>query len=114
MYQEAIGIIGVGSVSTLDFFRRIVEAFPGEKEWDRPRIFIDNDCTMPSRDRAVLFNENVDKLKSILKNNVQQMYQRMKNSNSEGGGNYYSLRHGFLLDRRTPFSRARGEYFRFK
>lgn len=80
MYQEVIGVIGTGSVATLDFFRRLIEEFPGEKEWDRPRIFIDNDCTMPSRDRAVLFDENVEKLKSILKDDVQKMYRRIESS----------------------------------
>lgn len=80
MYKEAIGIIGTGSVATLDFFRRLVEAFPGEKEWDRPRIFIDNDCKMPSRDRAVLLNENLSKLKTILKNDVRQMFNLLKKS----------------------------------
>lgn len=38
------------------------EVFPAEKEWERPRIVIDNRCTMPSRVRAFLYHENVDKL----------------------------------------------------
>ena len=42
-YTETIGIVGgMGSYATLDFFRRILDAFPAEKEWDRPRIVIDN------------------------------------------------------------------------
>ena len=37
-YTETIGIVGgMGSYATLDFFRRILDAFPAEKEWDRPR-----------------------------------------------------------------------------
>ena len=32
--------------------------FSAEKEWDRPRIIIDNRCTMPSRVRAFLYGEN--------------------------------------------------------
>ena len=57
-YTETIGIVGgMGSYATLDFFRRILDAFPAEKEWDRPRIVIDNRCTMPSRVRAILYQE---------------------------------------------------------
>lgn len=57
-YAETIGIVGgMGSYATLDFFRRILDAFPAEKEWDRPRIVIDNRCTMPSRVRAILYQE---------------------------------------------------------
>jgi len=75
-YNDTIGIIGgMGSFATLDFFRRLLQAFPGEKEWDRPRIIIDNRCTMPSRVRAILYNENrdhvleclVDSTKNLLK-----------------------------------------------
>lgn len=57
-YSETIGIVGgMGSYATLDFFRRILDAFPAEKEWDRPRVVIDNRCTMPSRVRAILYRE---------------------------------------------------------
>lgn len=57
-YTETIGIVGgMGSYATLDFFRRILNAFPAEKEWERPRVVIDNRCTMPSRVRAVLYGE---------------------------------------------------------
>lgn len=57
-YQQTIGIIGgMGSYATLDIFHRILNAFPAEKEWDRPHIIIDNRCTMPSRVRAILYEE---------------------------------------------------------
>lgn len=57
-YRETIGIVGgMGSYATLDLFRRLLDAFPAEKEWDRPRILIDNRCTMPSRVRAILYQE---------------------------------------------------------
>ena len=60
-YKKTIGIIGgMGSVATYDFFGRLIRAIPAEKEWDRPRIIIDNRCTMPSRVRAILYNENYD------------------------------------------------------
>ena len=50
MYRDVIGILGgMGSYATLHFFEAILNAFPAEKEWDRPRVLIDNRCTMPSR-----------------------------------------------------------------
>ena len=61
--MKTIGILGgMGSYATADFFKRIIDAFPAEKEWDRPRILIDNNCVMPSRVRAILYNEKVDEL----------------------------------------------------
>lgn len=63
MYKDVIGIIGgMGSFATCDFFCRLVEAFPAQKEWDRPRILIDNKCTMPSRVRAIIYKEERAKL----------------------------------------------------
>lgn len=75
MYNDVIGILGgMGSFATLHFFEAILKAFPAEKEWDRPRIIIDNRCTMPSRVLAVLegikreqlVNEMCDSVKSLL------------------------------------------------
>ena len=61
--MKTIGILGgMGSYATADFFKRLIDAFPAEKEWDRPRILIDNNCVMPSRVRAILYNEKVDEL----------------------------------------------------
>ena len=56
-----IGLVGgMGSYATLEFFERYLNLFKADKEWDRPRIIIDNRCTMPSRVRAILYNENWD------------------------------------------------------
>ena len=69
---NAVGIVGgMGSYATVDFFRRIVDAFPAVKEWDRPRILIDNYCTMPSRVRAILYNERRDELIADLCSSVK-------------------------------------------
>lgn len=58
-----IGVLGgMGTYATIHLFKQYAEIFPAEKEWDRPRILIDNRCTMPSRVRAFLYNENVDEL----------------------------------------------------
>ena len=48
--MRTIGILGgMGSYATCAIFQRLLDAFPAEKEWDRPRILIDNNCAMPSR-----------------------------------------------------------------
>ncbi len=69
---KALGIVGgMGSYATVDFFRRVVDAFPAVKEWERPRILIDNYCTMPSRVRAILYNEGREELVEDLSSSVR-------------------------------------------
>lgn len=67
-----IGVVGgMGSYATLDFFEKYLNYFRADKEWDRPRIVIDNRCTMPSRVRAILYDEKrnvvVDELTDSIK-----------------------------------------------
>lgn len=58
-----IGVLGgMGTYATIHMFQKYAEIFPAEKEWDRPRIIIDNRCTMPSRCRAYFHGEQKDKL----------------------------------------------------
>ena len=58
-----IGVLGgMGTYATINLFQEYAKVFPAIKEWDRPRIIIDNRCTMPSRVRAYLYNEKVDEL----------------------------------------------------
>jgi aspartate racemase len=58
-----VGVLGgMGSYSTLHFFEKLLEAFPAEKEWERPRVVIDNNCVLPSRVRAILYGERRDEL----------------------------------------------------
>lgn len=58
-----IGIVGgMGSLAAADFFQAMVRAFPAEREWDRPRIVVDNACHMPSRVRAILYGEKREEL----------------------------------------------------
>ena len=67
-----IGVLGgMGTNATVHLFKQYTYVFPAEKEWDRPRIIIDNRCTMPSRVRAFLYGENTDKL-------VDEMAESMK------------------------------------
>lgn len=63
----------MGSYATVDFFKRVVDAFPAEKEWDRPRIIVDNYCTMPSRVRAILYGEQTEKLVEMMSQSVMSM-----------------------------------------
>lgn len=74
--METIGILGgMGSYATCDLFRRILDAFPGEKEWDRPRILIDNNCTMPSRVRAILYGEKWEQLIREMSESVRHLVE---------------------------------------
>ncbi len=74
MYQDVIGILGgMGSFATLHFFESLLKAFPAEKEWDRPRILIDNRCTMPSRVLAVLEGVKYDQLVCELSDSVRSL-----------------------------------------
>lgn len=69
-----IGVIGgMGSYATLHFFERYLKVFPAEKEWDRPRIIIDNRCTMPSRVRAILYGERYDQVVGELVDSAKRL-----------------------------------------
>lgn len=61
MYKETIGLIGgFGAYATLNFYRRILEEFATESERNYPHIMMDNNFTMPSRTRALLYDEEYD------------------------------------------------------
>ena len=69
-----IGILGgMGSYATLDIFKRLLALFPAQKEWDRPRIVIDNNCTMPSRVVAALYGTDRDKLVEQMSSSVRTL-----------------------------------------
>lgn len=69
-----IGILGgMGTYATINLFRQYADVFPAKKEWDRPRIIIDNRCTMPSRVRAFLYNENVEQLVDEMKDSMENL-----------------------------------------
>ncbi|MDD2559802.1 MAG: amino acid racemase [Acholeplasmataceae bacterium] len=72
--KDVIGIVGgMGSYATLNIFKRILDAFEANKEWDRPRIIIDNYATLPSRSRALLYNEQYDVVLNGLSNSVKNL-----------------------------------------
>ena len=61
--EFVIGVLGgMGTYATIHLFEQYAEEFKAEKEWDRPRIIIDNRCTMPSRVRAFIYKEKLEQL----------------------------------------------------
>lgn len=76
MGDYAVGIVGgMGTYATIDFFKRLADAIPAEKEWERPRIIIDNKCTMPSRVRALLYGERREELESELADSTRHLME---------------------------------------
>lgn len=73
-----IGVLGgMGTYATINFFDQYAKVFEAEKEWERPRIIIDNRCTMPSRVRAFLYNDKFDQL-------VEEMTDSMRYLSNAG------------------------------
>ena len=65
--SKIIGILGgMGPYATVDFFKKILDATPAKKDWEHLRIIIDNNPKIPSRTRAVIFNDN-DPLPALIK-----------------------------------------------
>ena len=53
--KPVVGLIGgMGSYATLGIFKRLLDSFKVDKEWERPHIIIDNFCTMPSRVKNIM------------------------------------------------------------
>ena len=67
--QKILGILGgMGPYATIYFFQRILDLTPIKKDKDHFRVLIDNQVKIPSRTRAILFNEDSpvpDMIKSI-------------------------------------------------
>lgn len=74
MYKQKIGIIGgFGAYATLGFYKRILEVFATGNERDYPHIIMDNDFTMPSRTRALLYEENYDEIVQQIAHSIRRM-----------------------------------------
>lgn len=74
MYKETIGLVGgFGAYATLDFFARLLECFPAEKENERPRIIMDNNFPMPSRVRAILYDEHYSQIVEEICGSIQYL-----------------------------------------
>lgn len=56
--EKIVGILGgMGPYATADFFRQIITLTPAKKDWEHLRILIDNNVKIPSRTRAILYQE---------------------------------------------------------
>ncbi|MGT2754022.1 aspartate/glutamate racemase family protein [Streptococcus ovis] len=72
--KMTIGVLGgMGTFATIHFFQQYASVFKAEKEWERPRIIIDNRCTMPSRVRAFLYDENTDQLVDEMVDSIKSL-----------------------------------------
>ena len=59
MYKQTVGIIGgFGAYATLDFYDRFLTKFKSDCERDYPHIYMDNNYTMPSRTKALLYGDD--------------------------------------------------------
>lgn len=74
MYKETLGIIGgFGAYATLDFYKRFLEKFESDCERNYPHIYMDNNYTMPSRTRALLYGDDYDEIVEKICKSVQCM-----------------------------------------
>lgn len=74
--ELVLGILGgMGTYATIYVFEQYAKIFKAKKEWDRPRLIIDNRCTMPSRVRAFLYNENVDQLVNEMTDSLEKLVE---------------------------------------
>ena len=70
-----VRVLGVATNATVNFFETWAKIFPAEKELECPRIVIDNNCTMSSRVRALLYNENADLLVEQMSDSIKMLIQ---------------------------------------
>jgi aspartate racemase len=53
-----VGVLGgMGPLATADFFHLLVRLTPADKDWNHLHIVVDNNPRIPSRTRAILFDE---------------------------------------------------------
>lgn len=56
--DKTVGVMGgMGPLATVDFFALLVRMTPADKDWNHLHIVIDNNPRIPSRTRAILFDE---------------------------------------------------------
>jgi len=74
--EKVIGILGgMGSYATAHTFKKILDKIDAKKEWDYPRIIIDNNPKLPSRVRAILYNERQDELVKGMCNSIKKLLE---------------------------------------
>ena len=76
IYKESIGLVGgFGGFATLDFFRRLLNAFNTGWEREYPHILMDNDFTMPSRTKSLLYGDDLDQVKEMIAASNQRLIE---------------------------------------
>lgn len=74
MYQQSIGIIGgFGAYATLGFYQNLLKAFASDSERNYPHIYMDNDFTMPSRTRALLYGDDYDEVVRMIASSMKKL-----------------------------------------
>lgn len=74
MYSESIGVLGgFGGYATLEFYKNFLSFFASESEINYPHIIFDNNFTMPSRTRALLYGECYDEILAAMVNSIKQL-----------------------------------------
>lgn len=74
MYQQSIGIIGgFGAYATLGFYQNLLKAFASDSERNYPHIYMDNDFTMPSRTRALLYGDEYDEVVRMIATSMKKL-----------------------------------------
>lgn len=63
----------MGSYATLYTFKLLLDESPVNKEWERPRIIIDNVCHLPSRVRSILYGESTSVLIEGARTSIQNL-----------------------------------------
>lgn len=104
MYQQSIGIIGgFGAYATLGFYQNLLTAFASDSERNYPHIYMDNDFTMPSRTRALLYGDDYDEV-------VRMIAASMKKLETLGADHFVMVcgtAHAFLPDVYRIFPEAK-------
>lgn len=58
MSEKTIGIVGgMGPYATAEFYKTLIKLNQVTKDWEHSRILIDSNTKIPSRTRALLYNE---------------------------------------------------------
>ena len=53
-----VGVLGgMGPYATIQFMKNVLDLTPAQKDWEHVRMVVDNNCHIPSRTRAILFDE---------------------------------------------------------
>lgn len=74
MYKDVIGIVGgMGSFSTLYMFKEILNIFSMDNDRERPRIIIDNYCTIPNKIDACLYEDRKEPFLSCLSASITNL-----------------------------------------